>query len=136
MQFFAFTLMPWPYLPEDYLERYDSAWVTFPNSVFDPERGHALYNRYIDDLVYAAQAGFDGVSVNEHHQTAYGLMPSPNLMAAMLVERTKGMPTKIAILGNALPLLHHRLRVAEKIDISSVISGAPIPSGIVRSIGA
>jgi alkanesulfonate monooxygenase SsuD/methylene tetrahydromethanopterin reductase-like flavin-dependent oxidoreductase (luciferase family) len=136
MQFFAFTLMPWPYLPEDYLERYDSAWVTFPNHHFDPERGHALYNRYLDDLTYAAQAGFDGLGVNEHHQTAYGLMPSPNLMAGMLVQRTQGLGTRIAILGNALPLRDHPLRVAEEIAMLDVISGGRIISGFVRGIGA
>ncbi len=136
MKFFAFTLMPWPYLPEDYLERYNSAWVTFPNSEFDPDKGHALYNRYLDDLTYAAHAGFDGLGVNEHHQTAYGLMPSPNLMAAMLVQRTQGMQTRIAILGNALPLRDHPLRVAEEIAMLDVISGGRIVSGFVRGIGA
>ena len=136
MKFFAFTLMPWPYLPADYLERFDSAWVTFPNSEFDPERGHELYNRYLDDLTYAAQAGFDGLGVNEHHQTAYGLMPSPNVMAAMLVQRTQGMDVKIAILGNALPLRDHPLRVAEEVAMLDVISGGRIISGFVRGIGA
>ncbi|MBI2756219.1 MAG: LLM class flavin-dependent oxidoreductase [Chloroflexi bacterium] len=136
MQVFAFTLMPWPYLPENYREQYDSAWVTFPNSHFDPVKGHALYTRYIDDLVYAAEAGFDGLGVNEHHQTAYGLMPSPNLMAGMLVQRTLGMTTRIAILGNALPLRDHPLRIAEEIAMLDVISGGRIISGFVRGIGA
>ena len=43
--------------------------------------GHELYNRYLDELVYAEELGFDGVCVNEHHQNAYGIMPSPNLIA-------------------------------------------------------
>ena len=33
--------------------------------------------------------GFDGLGVNEHHQNAYGLMPSPNIMAAALTRRTR-----------------------------------------------
>jgi Coenzyme F420-dependent N5,N10-methylene tetrahydromethanopterin reductase and related flavin-dependent oxidoreductases len=61
-----------------------SAWVTCPNSLYDPELGHPLYNRYLDELELADQLGFDGVCVNEHHQTAYGGMPSPNIMAACL----------------------------------------------------
>ena len=32
--------------------------------------------------------GWDGLCVNEHHQNCYGTMPSPNVMAAMLVRRT------------------------------------------------
>jgi hypothetical protein len=43
MRFFCFHLMPWAHLPEDVAQRYDSAWVTCPNSLYDPELGHPLY---------------------------------------------------------------------------------------------
>ena len=66
--------------------------------MYDPELGHPLYNRYLDELELADQLGFDGVCVNEHHQTAYGGMPSPNIMAACLARRTK--QAKLVILGN------------------------------------
>lgn len=67
MEFYFFHLMPWPYLPEDFEEKYTSAWVTCPNSFYDPEKGHALYNRYLDELEHAAELGFDGLGINEHH---------------------------------------------------------------------
>jgi hypothetical protein len=51
---------------------------------FDPKKGHELYNRYLDELELVAELGYDGISVNEHHQNAYGLMPSPVVMAAAL----------------------------------------------------
>jgi len=38
MKFWMFHLMPWPYLPNDFDEKYDTAWVTCPNALFDPER--------------------------------------------------------------------------------------------------
>ncbi len=44
LTFHYFHLMPWPYLPADFDENYDSAWVTLPNSIYDPVKGHALYN--------------------------------------------------------------------------------------------
>ena len=88
MKFSFFHLMPYPYLPDDFDERYDSPSLTYPNANFDPELGHELYHRYLDELEYADELGFDGIAVNEHHQTAYGLMPSPNLMAAALARRT------------------------------------------------
>jgi len=47
MRFFCFHLMPWAHLPEDFAERYDSAWVTCPNTLYDPQLGHPLYNRYL-----------------------------------------------------------------------------------------
>jgi alkanesulfonate monooxygenase SsuD/methylene tetrahydromethanopterin reductase-like flavin-dependent oxidoreductase (luciferase family) len=134
MEFYAFHLMPWPHLAADYREKHNSAWVTFSNAFYDPKEGHALYTRYIDELVFSEQSGFDGVCVNEHHQNAYGTMPSPNVIAAMLVQRTSHV--KIAILGNALPLREHPLRVAEEVAMLDVISGGRIISGFVRGIGA
>src|SRR5205823_11078262 len=88
MRFYVFHLMPWPYLPEDFAQTHDTAWVVCENSLYDPERGHELYNRYLDELALTEPLGFDGVCVNEHHQNAYGLMPSPNLIAACLSQRT------------------------------------------------
>src|SRR5204862_6765603 len=112
MQYYFFHLMPWPYLPDDFDQKYDSAWVWVPNSLYDPVKGHDLYREYIDTLAFADELGFDGVCVNEHHQTAYGLMPSPNLIAAALTQRTKRC--KIAVIGNALPLYNPPQRVAEE----------------------
>ena len=85
MRFFAFHLMP--YIGLD--PAYDGpAWVTCPNALYDPAVGHQLYNRYLDELIYAEELGFDGVCVNEHHQNAYGNMPSPNLIASILARQT------------------------------------------------
>jgi len=133
VKIFGFHLMPYQGLPADHLESTDSSWVTLSNTLFDPARGHALYQRYISELVAYDRAGFDGVCVNEHHQSAYGLMPSPNVIAAVLIPQTS---CRIAILGNALPLRDHPLRVAEEVAMLDVISGGRIISGFVRGIGA
>ncbi|HLQ32583.1 MAG TPA: hypothetical protein VK457_07835 [Chloroflexota bacterium] len=53
MEFYAFHLMPWPHLQPDFRDHYPSAWVTLSNSFYDPEKGHKLYSRYIDELVLA-----------------------------------------------------------------------------------
>jgi len=126
VEFYSLHLMPWPYLPADYE---GSAWITCPNQLFDPELGHGLYNRYLDELEYAEELGFDGVVVNEHHQNAYGLMPSPNLFAAMLARRTSRV--KIAVVGNALPLYNPPTRVAEEYAILDVVSGGRLIAGMV-----
>ncbi len=88
MKFSWFHLMPYRWLPADFRERYHGVWVDVPNRLYDPERGHQLYNEYLDMLEYADEMGFDAIGVNEHHQNAYGMMPSPNLMAAALARRT------------------------------------------------
>jgi alkanesulfonate monooxygenase SsuD/methylene tetrahydromethanopterin reductase-like flavin-dependent oxidoreductase (luciferase family) len=107
--------------------------VICENSLYDPEQGHAVYNRYIDELAYADELGFDGVCVNEHHQNAYGLMPSPNLIAAALTQRTDNV--KLVILGNVLTLYDHPLRVAEEVAMLDVISGGRVISGQVVGTG-
>src|SRR3989442_10468948 len=84
MKFSWFHLMPYRWLPPDFRERYHSVWVDIPNRLYDPVRGHRLYNEYLDMLEYADQMGFDAIGVNEHHQNGYGMMPSPHLMAAAL----------------------------------------------------
>ena len=87
MKTFFFHLMPYADLDLSYTDRHNSAWVTLPNSYFDPAVGEKLYARYIGELELADRLGFDGICVNEHHQTAYGLMPAPNLIAAALRAR-------------------------------------------------
>ncbi|MGH9139112.1 MAG: LLM class flavin-dependent oxidoreductase [Acidimicrobiales bacterium] len=126
MRFFSFHLMPYPGLPDDYD---GPAWVTCPNDLFDPALGTQLYNRYLDELVYAEELGFDGVCINEHHQNAYGLMPSPNLFAAALARETSRM--KIAIVGNALPLYDPPTRVAEEFAIIDNLSNGRLIAGFV-----
>jgi hypothetical protein len=88
MKFTAFHLMSYPNLPADFTKKYRSVWVDIPRSLYDPKLGHRIYNDYLDQLEFADRLGFDGIGVNEHHQNAYGLMPSPNIMAAALARRT------------------------------------------------
>jgi alkanesulfonate monooxygenase SsuD/methylene tetrahydromethanopterin reductase-like flavin-dependent oxidoreductase (luciferase family) len=136
MEFYNFHLMPWPHLPPNFADNkdeYPTSWVTFSNAHYDPVEGQQLYNRYLDELEYAEKLGFDGVCVNEHHQNAYGTMPAPNVVAAMLARRTSRV--KIGIIGNGLPLRDHPLRVAEEIAMLDVVTGGRIISGFVRGIG-
>ncbi len=129
MQYYFFHLMSWPFLPADFDEKYDTAWVWLPNTLYDPVQGHDLYREYLATLAYADELGFDGVCVNEHHQNAYGLMPSPNLMAAALTQTTKRC--KIAVIGNALPMYNPPLRVAEEFAMLDVMSGGRLVAGMV-----
>ena len=121
--------MPYRFLPDDFERRYHSVWVDLPNSMYDPEKGRDLYNSYLDQLEYAERLGFDGIGVNEHHQNAYGLMPSPNLMAAALARRTS--TAALVVLGNSLNLYNPPLRVAEEYAMLDVLSGGRLVAGFV-----
>jgi alkanesulfonate monooxygenase SsuD/methylene tetrahydromethanopterin reductase-like flavin-dependent oxidoreductase (luciferase family) len=134
MKVILFHLMSYADLDFEATKEYETVWLNLPNRFFDPVKCNALYNRYLDELESAEPLGFDGVAVNEHHQTAYGLMPSPIVMASALARRTKRV--KIAILGSALPLREHPLTVAEEHAMIDVLSGGRLISGFVRGIGA
>ena len=134
MQVILFHLMSYADLDFEATKDHETVWVNLPNKYFDPVKCHHLYNRYLDELEYGEVLGFDGVAVNEHHQTAYGLMPSPVVMASALARRTKKV--KIAILGSALPLRQHPITVAEEHAMIDVITGGRLISGFVRGIGA
>lgn len=135
MEFIAFHLMPYgsQHAIDAIAEsKPENAWVTFSNRHYDPRRGAELYRRYLDELTYAAEVGFDGVSVNEHHQNAYGTMPNPNIMASALIQRVPS--GRIAILGNAIAL-HDPLEIVEQISMLDVLSNGRVVSGFVRGIG-
>jgi alkanesulfonate monooxygenase SsuD/methylene tetrahydromethanopterin reductase-like flavin-dependent oxidoreductase (luciferase family) len=126
-QFFSWHFMPYPYLPPDFDERYETGWITVPNNLWDRDRARGLYQEYIDELAYADELGFDGMVLNEHHQNIYGLMPSPNLIAAALCGRTSH--GKIVVLGNLLPLHKNPLRVAEEYAMLDNMSDGRIVAG-------
>ncbi|MFT8244304.1 LLM class flavin-dependent oxidoreductase [Roseomonas sp. BN140053] len=134
MKFFFFHLMPYADLDLSYADTHDSAWLTLPNRYFDPAKGQALYQRFIGELELADQLNFDGICVNEHHQTAYGIMPAPNLIAASLARTTK--QAKIAVLGRALPLVNSPVAIAEEFAMLDNLSNGRLIAGFVRGIGS
>jgi alkanesulfonate monooxygenase SsuD/methylene tetrahydromethanopterin reductase-like flavin-dependent oxidoreductase (luciferase family) len=83
-------------------------------------------------MAYCEELGFDGVVFNEHHYSAYGTMPSPNLIASALSQRTKRI--KIGVLGNILPLRNHPVRVAEEYAMIDCLSNGRLIAGFVRGI--
>ena len=133
MKFVFFHLMPYPFLPDDFDQKYPSPSLTFPNKHFDRDLGNLLYHRYLDELEHADTLCYDGIGVNEHHQTAYGLMPSPNIMAAALARRTER--AQIMVLGNAIGIRGNPLRVAEEIAMLDHLTNGRLVSGFVRGIG-
>ena len=133
MKFYYFGLMPYGTLDLDYDQHYASSSLVLPNSYYDPMEGEKLYTRYLDELELADTLGYDGVCVNEHHQTAYGLMPSPGIIAGALARTTK--QAQIAVLGRALPLVNNPLTIAEEYAMIDNISGGRLIAGFVRGIG-
>lgn len=128
MKFHYFHLMPWPYLPDDFRQEYSSVWIDAPaTTLYDGARGYDVYNDYLDELELAEKLGYDSIGVNEHHSNAYGLMPSPNLMAAALARRTSR--ANLLVLGNSVALYNPPTRVAEEMAMLDVLSGGRLIAG-------
>ena len=131
MKISTFHLMPHRELPDDFEQRYPSVWVTPPwHELADATRVGQYYNWTLDELIYAAQAGSDGVCTNEHHQNAYGFMPSPNLMGSVLARATNGLECAVVQMGSTLPSSQPPIRVAEEYAMLDCISGGRLVAGM------
>jgi alkanesulfonate monooxygenase SsuD/methylene tetrahydromethanopterin reductase-like flavin-dependent oxidoreductase (luciferase family) len=118
LRFNAMHFMPYSDLPENHKD-FKSTWVSFPNKFFDPEKGHELYNRYIGELVLADKLGYDAVVVNEHHNTVYSLMATPNIIASSLIAQTRNV--RICVWGTP-PNFMMPNRLAEEYATLDVMS--------------
>ena len=107
--------------------------LTFSNRHFDPELGSQLYNMYLDEYEYSEEMGFDGLMLNEHHNTPTCLGATMNLEAAILARITK--KPKIVLLGNPLPIFDNPVRLAEELAEIDMISRGRLVSGFVRGTG-
>jgi alkanesulfonate monooxygenase SsuD/methylene tetrahydromethanopterin reductase-like flavin-dependent oxidoreductase (luciferase family) len=98
---------------------------------FKAEVAVKTYAEHLDAWELLDRLGYDGVGFNEHHTSPYGLMNSPNLMAASAAQRTKNI--KLLIYGNLLPL-HEPLRLAEELAMLDCLSNGRLISGFARGI--
>jgi len=127
MKLLWFHLMPYTDLPSDFKQKHPSVWVDIDPALFDPTKANGMYNEFLDELEFAAEVGFDGICCNEHHSNGYGLMPSPNLIAATLTRRTRD--AAICVMGNSLALYNPPLRVAEELAMLDCMSGGRLIAG-------
>ena len=81
------------------------------NDIYDAELSANLFDRYIDEKVYAEEVGFDMLMLNEHHSTPFQLGGVMNVEACILARVTS--KAKIVLLGNVLPIWDDPLWLAE-----------------------
>ncbi|MCH2656796.1 MAG: LLM class flavin-dependent oxidoreductase [Dehalococcoidia bacterium] len=107
--------------------------LSMSNGSYDSRLGADLYNRYLDEKVYAEEMGFDGLMLNEHHSTPFCMGGVVNVEAAILARITKR--AKIVILGNVLPIWDDPLWLAEELAEIDMISRGRLVTGWVRGTG-
>jgi alkanesulfonate monooxygenase SsuD/methylene tetrahydromethanopterin reductase-like flavin-dependent oxidoreductase (luciferase family) len=133
MHIMSFSERAYIHVPEDEIIKNGSSYFGVPNTFFDPQKGSQLLNEYLDERVYAEELGFDGVMLNEHHQTPFCMGSVMDVEAAILARITKKV--KIVLLGNPLPVAD-LLRLAEELAMIDMISGGRLVPGWVRGAGS
>ena len=130
MKVFVFDLVPYDE-NLDHLKDGKELPYPLPARHFRPEVAARVYAEHLDAWEELDRLGYDGVGFNEHHCSPYGLMNSPNLLAAAAAQRTKRL--KLLIYGNLLPL-HEPLRLAEELAMLDCMSNGRLISGFARGI--
>jgi alkanesulfonate monooxygenase SsuD/methylene tetrahydromethanopterin reductase-like flavin-dependent oxidoreductase (luciferase family) len=130
MKLCMFHLMPYRDLPADYAQRYDSAHIDpLWFDVADPDKVGQYFNWTLDELMHAADAGFDGLCTNQHHQNVYGFMANPSLMGSILARQTRDRDIAIIQIGSTLPSSSPPTRIAEEYAMIDLISGGRLIAG-------
>ena len=129
MRAWHFSETAYPYLPP--ADTYPSIRVSLPNRIYDPEKGAALYDRYIDEWLIAEDEGVE-IMLNEHHQTATCVDPAAPLMLAALARQSK--KARLLILGNPIANRRQPVRVAEEMAMIDVLSHGRLEAGFVRGV--
>jgi alkanesulfonate monooxygenase SsuD/methylene tetrahydromethanopterin reductase-like flavin-dependent oxidoreductase (luciferase family) len=130
MKVFVFDLLPYgEHL--DHLKIDNELPFPLEKKHFKPAVAAQTYAEHLTAWAEMDALGYDGIGFNEHHTSPYGLMNSPNLLAAAAAQRTKKL--KLLIYGNLLPL-HEPLRLAEELAMLDCMSNGRLISGFARGI--
>jgi alkanesulfonate monooxygenase SsuD/methylene tetrahydromethanopterin reductase-like flavin-dependent oxidoreductase (luciferase family) len=130
LKVFVFDLLPYAEHLDHLKVGRELPWP-LPKKHFKPDVAVRTYAEHLAAWEELDRLGYDGVGFNEHHTSPYGLMNSPNLLAASAAQRTSKL--KLLIYGNLLPL-HEPLRLAEELAMLDCLSNGRLISGFARGI--
>ena len=111
-----FQQVPYRHLPDDFEANHELVVTTPYHGLVDPKLIVEAYRNALDECMYAARAGFDGVAITEHGQSSYDMAPNPDLLEAALAyaTETEGLATAIYPIGRSLGKSREPVRVAEE----------------------
>jgi alkanesulfonate monooxygenase SsuD/methylene tetrahydromethanopterin reductase-like flavin-dependent oxidoreductase (luciferase family) len=89
------------------------------------------YAEMLDQIALAETLGFEECWFAEHHFTDYSVLPSPNLMIAAALQRTRRM--RFGNYVNVLPF-HHPLRLAAEVAMLDNLAQGRFDFGIGKGV--
>jgi alkanesulfonate monooxygenase SsuD/methylene tetrahydromethanopterin reductase-like flavin-dependent oxidoreductase (luciferase family) len=104
-----------------------SGWPNRP-ALLGPGDARSAYEQSLEDYLWADEAGFDFVSVSEHHYSTF-IDPNPVMTAAALSRQLAN--ARICLLGATVPLLNP-VRVAEELAMLDVMTNGRLTVGLLR----
>jgi alkanesulfonate monooxygenase SsuD/methylene tetrahydromethanopterin reductase-like flavin-dependent oxidoreductase (luciferase family) len=129
VKFHWFAEVTYDDLPPEFPPSGGGAWLDSPIGLSDSRHVGEVYRSFIRLMQQADRDGFDGLAVNEHHQTPFAMTPSPNLLAASLAGTTEN--AAILVIGDSLALYNPPTRVAEELAYLDCLSGGRVIAGMV-----
>lgn len=128
MKFHWFAEVTYPHTTAEEVKD-NHTWVDAPATMHDPLKVGKTYQMFIRLMQLADRSNFDGLAVNEHHQTSFAMSPSPNLIAASLAGTTEN--AAILIIGDSLALYNPPTRIAEEMAYLDCLSEGRVIAGFV-----
>lgn len=126
-----FQQVPYRHLPDDFEQRFESVITTPYFDVTTPGNVVGAFRQALAELMHAARAGFDGLTVTEHGQSSYDMAPNPDIIESILAYATEAenLPAAIYPVGRSLGKSREPLRAAEELAMIDCISGGRLVSG-------
>ena len=121
---------PYPFVPQDVLDRADSVRASLPNRYCDPAIAANLFEETLDEFMLCDDLGINVVAI-EHHAGINSLFGANPLILGILARQTRKV--RILSMGTLISLRPDPVRVAEEYATADVISRGRLDIGFVKS---
>ena len=121
---------PYPFVPQDVLDRADSVRASLPNKYCDPKLSADLFEEVLDEFMLCDDLGINVVAI-EHHAGINSLFGANPLILGILARQTRRV--RILSMGTLISLRPDPVRVAEEYATADVISRGRLEIGFVKS---
>ena len=125
--------IPYPFVPQDVLDRADSVRASLPNKYCDPAVAANLFEECLDEFMLCDAQGINVVAI-EHHGGINSLLGANPLLLGILARQTR--KARILSLGTLVTLRPDPVRIAEEYATADVISRGRLEIGFVKSGGS
>ncbi|MFN8524542.1 MAG: LLM class flavin-dependent oxidoreductase [Chloroflexota bacterium] len=124
---------PYPFVPNEVLERADSVRASLPNRYCDPGVAARLFDESLEEHQACDEMGIN-IVITEHHAGINNLCGASPLIAAAVARLTRRV--RILSLGTLITVRPDPVRVAEEFATLDVLSKGRLEIGFVKSGGS